>query len=434
MLALSLPDDSAWTAWQSVGTQFMIWVANFLVVWFCLIRMLVYGDPVMTAGSKEAVEYSKRKEVAEHAFRTGNYSAAPGEYRACLELFGQPVPRTKFQCVLSTGWQFFRMGLHRLWIGRWLSRKTGGLFCSPEMRTEALGSAREVALLYHRLNQMQLVHKDSANNACEDASGLLFSLCAVNMAEAAGSQIAAKDLVEIYLTAALRIKETYPRWMQYFCRYYVGKASHEARVAADGAGSASSSSLNRWAFTPYGYKFFVTHPVTYGGDSDTLNLFSRLENAADPLAYVMRTYREHLLKRALQALVGMGTGHGSTKYEVQGKKDDGKKKQQKRGRDESESDEQEEDSVSGTQIFDVLCYTQLLNETMGGGSGIDGEDRVAVWWSHLIMVSAYWMLGEDEKAKQHYEGVQRIPAELANGKDKLALAILAAFEAKKRLL
>lgn len=412
----------------------MIWIANFVVIWFCLIRMLVYGDPVMSPGSKEANEYGKRKHVAEHAFRTGNYSAAPGEYRTCLELFGQPVPRSKFQCVMSTGWQFFRMGLHRLWIGRWLSRKAGGLFCSQQSRTEALSSAREVALLYHRLNQMQLVHK-SSTPISDDASGLLFSLCAVNMAEAAGSQMAPTDLIEIYLTAALRVKETYPRWLQYFCRYYVGKASQEAAAAA---GVKVDGSLNKWAFTPYGYKFFVTHPVTYGGDNDVLNLFSRLENAADPLAYVMRTYREHLLKRALQALVGMGTGSAS-RYEVQGKKDGkGNGKPQKRRDDSSESEEQDDgsgDSLSGTQIFDVLCYTQLLNETMGGGNKSGGAiDRVAVWWSHLIIVSAYWMLGEDDKAKQHYAGVENIPVELRNSKDKLAMAILAAFNAKKELL
>lgn len=414
-------------AWQSVGTSFMIWIANLVVVWFCLIRMLVYGDPVMARGSKEAGEYAKRKEVAEHAFRTGNYSAAPGEYRACLELFGQPVPRSRLQCVLSTGWQFFRMGLHRLWIGRWLSRKTGGLFCTPETRVEALASAREVALLYHRLNQMQLVHKDTP----DDGSGLLFSLCAVNMAEAAGSQMAAKDLIEIYLTAALRVKETYPRWLQYFCRYYVAKAGQEAAAAK------APAAVSRWVFTPYGYKFFVTHPVTYGGaagDNETLNLFSRLENAADPLAYVMRTYREHLLKRALQALVGMGT---ASKYEMEGKR---KGEKGKRRKDDSESEEQEEeqDSMSGTQIFDVLCYTQLLNETMsnngGGGGGSGDVDRVAVWWSNLIVVSAYWMLGEDDKARQHYAGVEQMPVELASGKDKLPLAILAAFNAKRRML
>lgn len=400
----------------------MIWLANIVVVWFCLIRMLVYGDPVMAAGSKEAGEYSKRKVIAERAFKTGNYSAALNEYHSCLELFGQPVPRSRFQCVLSTGWQFFRMGLHRLWIGRWLSRKTGGLFCSLQMRAEALASAREVAHLYHRLNQLHMVTKS------EDAFGLLFSLCAVNMAEAAGSQMATQDLIEIYLTAALRVKETYPRWLQYFCRYYVAKARAENAMAAGrgGKGVKVPASL-QWAFTPYGYKFFVTHPVTYGAERDeSLNLFSRLENASDPLSFVMRTYREHLLKRALQALVG--TGH-TAKYDVH--------KEKKKDRE-----VEQEESFSGTQIFDVLCYTQLMNETMGcgaegGAGGLEGKtevDRVAVWWRNLIMVSAYWMLGEDDKAIQFYAGVERMPAELAGGKDKLPLAILAAFRAKKMLL
>lgn len=400
----------------------MMWIANLLVLWICLIRMLVYGDPIMTAGTKDAGEYLKRKVNAERAFKTGHYSSALNEYHGCLELVGQPVPRTRLQRILATAWQFLRMGLHRLWIGRWLSRKSGGLFCSLESRTEALSSAREVAHLYHRLNQLQMV----ASSGGGGLSGLLYSLCAVNMGEAAGPQIAPASLIEIYLTAALRVKETYPRWLQYFCRYYVAKAQQESGGGQPAQKGQHVPGHLRWAFTPFGYKFFVTHPVTYGGGGadreDSLNLFSRLENSSDPLSYVMRTYREHLLKRALQALVG--SGH-QVKYDVQAAADNKKQDDQAAAADEGES-------CSGTQIFDVICYMQLLRETMTGGEG--ELDRVATWWSHLIMVSAYWMLGEDEKARQFYPLVEQIPQDLRAGKDKLPLAILAAFKAKKKLL
>jgi sterol regulatory element-binding transcription factor 1 len=62
--------------------------------------------------------------------------------------------------------------------------------------------------------------------------------------------------------------------------------------------------------------------------------FSRLGNHADPLAYVMRVYREHLLERALQTLVAPG------------------------GR----LDAYDEEPLRRTQTSDVLTYVQLLME------------------------------------------------------------------------
>jgi sterol regulatory element-binding transcription factor 1 len=64
-------------------------------------------------------------------------------------------------------------------------------------------------------------------------------------------------------------------------------------------------------------------------------MFSSLGNRADPLAYVMRAYREHLLDRALQTLVAPGGWLNAY----------------------------DEEPLRRTQTSDVLTYVQLLMES-----------------------------------------------------------------------
>jgi sterol regulatory element-binding transcription factor 1 len=191
---------------------------------------------------------------------------------------------SRLERLTATGWQFIRMGLHRMWIGRFLSRRNGGLFKPEANRMEALNSAKELALVYHRMNQLHL----SSN--IKDSNGLMFALCSVNMAEAAGSTMEPENLMEIYLTAALRVKRTYPKVFQFFCRYYLSKAKQTSLICSH------VPSRFQWAFTPYGYRFLVTHRFRYESQTPETSVFSKLGNKADPLAFVLRDYREHLLE------------------------------------------------------------------------------------------------------------------------------------------
>lgn len=59
----------------------------------------------------------------------------------------------------------------------------------------------------------------------------------------------------------------------------------------------------KWIFTPYGYKFFTLHKFNYKATTSSVP-FSTLGNKADPLAYVTKVYREQLLEKILQNLVG----------------------------------------------------------------------------------------------------------------------------------
>jgi len=88
----------------------------------------------------------------------------------------------------------------------------------------------------------------------------------------------------------------------------------------------------QWLFTAYGHRFFLSHRWSYG--SVAASPFSSLGNHTDPLAYVMRVYREHLLERALQTLVAPG----------------------------GKLDAYDEEPLRRTQTSDVLTYVQLLME------------------------------------------------------------------------
>lgn len=199
-------------SWHSFSTFALIWLFNLTVFACGLVKLLVYGDPVMNFDSATATTLAAQRKRAATEFEAGNGAVAHAAYQKCLRIFGLALPASRFDCWTVTTWQFVRMCLHRLWIGRWLSRKAGGLYASDAVRTKALMSARELALIMHRLNQLDLAGFGT------DQNGFMMSLFAINMGEAATDVMPIDDMVDIYLTAALRVKRNYPKFMQFFSR------------------------------------------------------------------------------------------------------------------------------------------------------------------------------------------------------------------------
>ena len=353
---------------------------------------------------------------------------------------------SRFERLTSTGWQFIRMGLHRLWIGRFLSQRNGGLFKSEANRSEALSSAKELALVYHRMNQLHL----SSN--MKDSNGLMMALSSVNLAEAAGSLMEPSNLIEIYLTAALRVKRNYPKVFQFFCRYYLSMAKQTSLKCSH------VPSKFQWAFTPYGYRFLVTHRFRYESQTPETSVFSKLGNKADPLSYVLRDYREHLLEKAIQCLVGSG----SSKNDVSKKsssvkcttKEPVKHTPESEASPSSSADEasdsvESERSFKGSQISDVLSYTELISHSMSiekpiqfaeqvlllkDGQKVLSDDRLAQWWCSLLSVAAYWLIGEDDAAEKLYSLIEKWPVEFTGLENNLPKSLFAAWNARKGLM
>jgi hypothetical protein len=64
----------------------------------------------------------------------------------------------------------------------------------------------------------------------------------------------------------------------------------------------------------------------------------------------------------------------------------------------------------------------------------DTEDELAHWWSAVVGVAAYWLLGEDMQAEQLYPRVETLPECLDELTDPLPRAVLAAFSSHRELL
>lgn len=191
------------TLWHYMSESAFILAINVIILTMCMIKLLVYGDPIMSSRSAVAEEYVKQKNVAEAEFKRGNGEKSFSAYEKCLGMFGINLPQTWFDLITMTLWQFLRSCMHRIGIGKWLSRKAGGLFCSVEMRIEALKSARELALILNRCNQIHLTQKMGK------WYGVFLSMYSVNMAEVA-IDIPPLNMIDIYLTAALRCRKNFP--------------------------------------------------------------------------------------------------------------------------------------------------------------------------------------------------------------------------------
>ena len=292
--------------------------------------------------------------------------------------------------------------MHIIWIGRWLSRKCGGLFCPKEKRREALISARELSLVFHQLNQLHL----STNLI--DFNGPLLSLNAVNMAEVSIGLMHSSDLVNIYMSAALRVKKSYPKCMIFLSRYYLSNAKSE------GAKRCGQIRKFQWVFTPYGYKYFIHHDFKL---ECYYNMFATINNKADPMSYVMKKYREHLLNKAVQILLGAVS-------------DNALRNNRNGSRPASASN-----LSTGTIISNVLNYTALLKNTMSTDDDLGNNDETVSWWNNLLIIAAYWLLGEDDKAKNLYATILKLPDNLNafsnNEKDTLPNALFNIFQAKQ---
>ncbi|XP_055841796.1 sterol regulatory element-binding protein 1 [Episyrphus balteatus] len=392
-------------SWQSVSTSILLWTLNIIFMFGCLVKLLCYGDPLLSSQSQAADKYWKHKKRADIEFTQGNASAAYSEYLLCLQVFGITLPLSKWETFSLTSWQFIRFFFHRIWIGRWLSRKSGGLFCTDSTRKEALTSARELSLVANRLNQIHL-----ATNL-NDSHGILVSLFSLNMAEASSSILNPSDLISIYMTAALRVKRSYPRWLKFFGRYYVSKAKQES------AKMCEQIKKYQWAFTPYGYKYFISHDFdAASGDS----LFATLSNKADPISYVLKEYREHLLLKAIQCLVGASKC---------GRNDRTNNKPLKQAK-EGDNSPPVPNPPSGTIVSNVLKYTTLLKDTMSP----DDVDKKIEWWSNVLIVSVHWLLGEDEQSEKLYDSINSLPECLHVDGESLPKALRTVFRARTIIL
>ncbi|XP_045478897.1 sterol regulatory element-binding protein 1 isoform X2 [Harmonia axyridis] len=383
-------------------SSLLLWLFNSIVLGYCMIKMFVYGDPIILSKSKESQTFWRHRRQADMYLSKGDKLAAKQELLKCLSIYGVNLPTSRIELVLSLCWQLFRQILHRLWIGRWLSRHAGGFLIDGATRFEAQTSCCELAMVFHDLHQIQLI--EGPDTTCH-VMGFTIDLNALNLAEAAKFKLRTSQYVDVFIGISLRIKMSCPNILQGIQRYYLGLAKLAASNSCD-----PIPSRQQWLLTPEGYRFFLTQQFSFENKHNDLP-FSSVTNPMDPLAYVVKNFQEYLLEKSLEILISPGSKNEFSKE-------------------------------NGSEVSDVEHYVQILfdNSAMDAQTLFSSDtlnnyqDEIAIWWTSFVAIACNWLLGEEKTSQKLYQKIEYIPDDLALSENPLPKAVLAAYTARKSYL
>ncbi|XP_078602754.1 sterol regulatory element-binding protein 1-like [Branchiostoma floridae x Branchiostoma japonicum] len=402
--------ELSWQEW--LFPTLWLWLLNTVVVLGVLTRILVYGEPVTVPRTKASTTFWRHHKQAEVDISRGDYASATQHLRTSLTAISRPLPTSKFDLASSLFWNVLRQGLQRMWIGRWLAGWAGRGIGKEHGKT----SARDAALVYHKLHQMHMTD----HLPCGRLAAIHMALCAVNLAECAEEKLSCESVAEIYITAALCVRKNFPERMHFLARYFLSLA----RQVCSSRGEETPASL-QWLFHPLGHRFFVDGDWSF---QEKDSMFSSTGNPVDPLSHLSQAFREHMLEKALYSLVTPSNTNNNNPSIT--------------------TADSEDKPVSCTQLTDTQEYLQLLNEcadSAGSSKNVTftisssmatmpGVDAVGKWWYSVLSVACYWLVGEDEAAERHYAVVDSLPKQMDQSEDMLPKAVLSAFRARRLLL
>ncbi|XP_037019124.2 sterol regulatory element-binding protein 1 isoform X1 [Artibeus jamaicensis] len=392
-------------AWALRLVPPLVWLTNGLLVLFSLALLFVYGEPVTRPHSGPAMNFWRHRKQADLDLARGDFAQAAQQLWLALQALGRPLPTSHLDLACSLLWNLIRHLLQRLWVGRWLAGRAGGLQGDCALQADARTSAREAALVYHKLYQLHAMGKYTGGHL----TAASLALSAVNLAECAGDALSVATLAEIYVSVALTIKTSLPRTLHFLTRFFLRSARQACLAQSDSVPLAM-----QWLCHPVGHRFFV--------DGDWAvsrlpreSLYSSAGNPVDPLAQVTQLFREYLLEQALNCVAQPSSSPAST--------------------------------LGDREFSDALGYLQLLNScadaarapacTFSVSSSLatdTGTDLVAKWWASLIAVVTHWLRRDEEAAERLYPLVERLPRVLQESKRPLPRAALHSFKAARALL
>ncbi|XP_053952863.1 sterol regulatory element-binding protein 2 [Anastrepha ludens] len=395
---LNIKDESVsnFNIWQSYCSFIFLWIINFLIVWTCIVKIVKYVDPLRNTIT---ADFWKRKEYGDKLFDTGNVEAAYLEYVSCLKYLGIILPTCISEFLLITAWQFMRLFIYHINVGYKISRKSEPAIINQRHKNNLL--ARDLALFFNRLNQLHLTSERNQEQ------GLTISLYALDMAQASYNALNYEEVVTIYLTSALRVKQSFPKSLKFFIRYCIKKAKQEWFKHDQDA------KQHNWMFTPSGLQFIIEHDLHIRKSMliDD-NIFIELTKSADPLSYLLKSYQEYLLRHAIQCLVGSNSKIIEQKranfksYDITNRYGD------------------------NTMASNAMSFITLLRDSFSE----EHNNEKIEWWVNVLEISVFWLLGEDLKANESYQRAKTLPTGLEANNDSLPKALHLAMQAKFLLL
>ncbi|KAM6379419.1 sterol regulatory element-binding protein 1 [Pluvialis apricaria] len=392
-----------WSQWLWPTVAF--WALNTALVLGAVVRLFVCGEPVTRPHSEPSVLFWRHRRQADLDLDRGDFAQGAQHLRTALGALGRPLPASHGDLACSLLWSLLRHLLQRLWVGRWLAARAGGLRPDPPPPAHVRQSARDAAMAYHRLHQLHLAGKQAGGHLL----AINLALSAVNLAECAGDAVSVAALAEIYVAAALRVKASLHRCFHFLARPFLCSAR---RVALSHGGAVPPAM--QWLCHPLGHRFFVDGDwAVKGVPRETI--YSSAGNPVDPLAQVTQLFREHLLEKALCCVAMPEPGRPAAQGE---------------GR-----------------FSNALEYLQLLNgcsdasgvpgpapSISSGLAAVTGTDPVSKWWASIIGTVIHWLQGDEEGAERLYPLVETMPRALQSSEKPLPRAALHSFRAVRAML
>ncbi|XP_072276315.1 sterol regulatory element-binding protein 2 [Pyxicephalus adspersus] len=374
--------SGSWLDW--LIPTLILWLVNGVIVLSVFMKLLIHGEPVTRLHSRSSVKFWRHRKQADLDLARGDFGAAALNLQTCLCVLGRSLPASRFDLACSLSWNVIRCSLQKISLVRWLLKRTPGHCSKADFQDEAATSARDAALVYHKLHQLHLTGKLPSSWRC---SGLNLSLCAVNLAECAGDKISPSLLAEIHLTTAVQMKISFSGRFSFLAAYFLGCAQSKNSTSE----SDSLPECLRWLAHPMGKDFFVSFNWSLKSTAKE-SLYSSSRNPADPIAQIHRTFCESLLEKALYSLA----------------------------KPESSNMSQEEESCEFSKAQEYLKVLNVFADSVSstvslplGGSpcmlSFHGTDSICRWWYSVSSMAIGWHQGDDSTVKSQYMDVERIP-------------------------
>ncbi|XP_061556143.1 sterol regulatory element-binding protein 1 isoform X2 [Phycodurus eques] len=404
VLGLDIAADSwGWMDWML--PTILVWLLNGILVSGVLIRLLVYGEPVTRPHSGSSVLFWRHRKQADLDLARGDFAQASQNLWTCLKALGRPLPTSQLDLACASLWSLLRFCLQRLWVGRWLAARAGGLRSDRPLQEDACKSSRDAALVYHRLHQLHMTGKLNGSHL----SAVHMALSAVNLAECAGSCLTVASLAEVYVSAALRVKASLPKILHFTSRVFLSSA-RQACLSSSG----NVPPAMQWLCHPLGHRFFVDGDWAIRSIPKE-SIYSQAGNTVDPLAQVTQAFREHLLEKALYCVA-------QPKGEKSPSQGDGEY---------ADALEYLQLLISASDAAGATSHSFAIGSNMATVTGCDPHSK---WWSSVAVVIINWLQGDDAAAERLYPTVERLPRTLQSAESLLPKACLNTFRAVRALL
>uniref|UniRef100_A0A667WRG6 Sterol regulatory element-binding protein 2 n=1 Tax=Myripristis murdjan TaxID=586833 RepID=A0A667WRG6_9TELE len=370
-------------------------------VWGC-VRVLYLWEPVTPLHSPKSVSFWRHRKQADVHLNRGDYTAAMASLETCLSVLTRALPSTNLDLVCSLSWNLIRYCLHRPTPLGWLVHQVAGKHEGEEART----SARDAALVYHRLSQLQLTGKLPQRSGLW---ALSLSLSAVNLSESAQGKMAPAQLAQIYVTAATALRTVLGHHLSCLPGYLLSCAESVANQSE----SKPIPDCLRWLFTPLGRQFFLSCDWSVKSENSD-GVYTSQRDPADPIAQLHRCFCGKLLERAVHTLI--------------------------QPQSDSEAGKRQDDSG---EFSSALEFLQLLNSCTEESPSppppfsprlsfhyhvplffLPVGDPVSRWWALVLKAAVHWLQGDDVMVKSLLAEAERMPRALHTLDHPLPKAVL----------